>query len=186
MVCGERGAGRKNVYRSAYDVASFIGLHVSLCSMLMGKLAVFQSRCCVLLGLFVLTERVMMLRLMVVMRGGMVVTGRPVMMLTRWMFRSLCHLDALSNACPVCLSGVTTSDIARHGSCVYVTGVSGVQLRVCGPRILFNSFTCPNCQALYQFVKVEAGPETNDRELKCRSCGGPLASREEKLSRFLP
>jgi hypothetical protein len=25
---------------------------------------------------------------------------------------------------------------------------------------LFNSFTCPDCQALYHIVKVEAGPET--------------------------
>ena len=45
----------------------------------------------------------------------------------------------------------------------------------------FNSFTCPNCQALYQLVKVEAGSETNDRELTCLSCGGPLASREGKF-----
>jgi hypothetical protein len=25
----------------------------------------------------------------------------------------------------------------------------------------FNPFTCPNCNALYQVVKVEAGPETD-------------------------
>jgi hypothetical protein len=39
-------------------------------------------------------------------------------------------------------------------------------------------FNCPNCEARYQLVKVEAGPESKDRELTCRSCGGPLASRE--------
>ena len=44
-----------------------------------------------------------------------------------------------------------------------------------------SSFTCPNCQALYQIVKVEAGPETNDWELACRSCGAPLPSREDKF-----
>ena len=43
-----------------------------------------------------------------------------------------------------------------------------------------SSFTCPNCQALYHIVKVEAGPETSDRELACRSCGATLPSREDK------
>jgi hypothetical protein len=40
-------------------------------------------------------------------------------------------------------------------------------------RQLFN---CPHCDVLYQ-----AGPETVDRELTCRSCGGPLPSREGKF-----
>jgi hypothetical protein len=44
-----------------------------------------------------------------------------------------------------------------------------------------NSFTCPNCQALYEIVKVEAGPETDDREIGCRACGGPLIAREGKF-----
>jgi transcription elongation factor Elf1 len=42
----------------------------------------------------------------------------------------------------------------------------------------FNPFTCPNCNALYQVVKVEAGPETDNREITCRVCGAPLAGRE--------
>jgi hypothetical protein len=42
----------------------------------------------------------------------------------------------------------------------------------------FNPFTCPNCQALYEVVKVEAGPETDSREIVCRACGGPLTGRE--------
>ena len=41
----------------------------------------------------------------------------------------------------------------------------------------FNPFTCPNCQALYQVVKVEAGPETVDCEVACRSCGALSARR---------
>ena len=45
----------------------------------------------------------------------------------------------------------------------------------------FNPFTCPNCNALYQIVKVEAGPETDNREITCRACGGPLAGREGKF-----
>ena len=43
------------------------------------------------------------------------------------------------------------------------------------------SFTCPNCQALYEVVKVEAGPETTLREVTCLSCGGPLLAREGKF-----
>ncbi len=39
-------------------------------------------------------------------------------------------------------------------------------------------FNCPNCNALYQIVKVEAGPETDNREITCRACGGPLAGRD--------
>ena len=42
----------------------------------------------------------------------------------------------------------------------------------------FGPFTCPNCDAYYQVVKVEAGPETRDGELACRVCGAPLASRD--------
>jgi hypothetical protein len=44
-----------------------------------------------------------------------------------------------------------------------------------------QSFTCPNCKALYQLVKVEAGPETVDRQLACRACGAPLNGREGKF-----
>jgi len=45
----------------------------------------------------------------------------------------------------------------------------------------FNTFTCPNCKAFYQVVKVEAGPETADSEITCRICGSPLAGREGKF-----
>jgi transcription elongation factor Elf1 len=45
----------------------------------------------------------------------------------------------------------------------------------------FNTFSCPSCKALYQVVKVEAGPETADREITCRVCGTPLAVREGKV-----
>ena len=43
----------------------------------------------------------------------------------------------------------------------------------------FDAFACPNCDALYQLVKGEAGPETLDRALMCRACGGPLPGRKE-------
>jgi predicted Zn finger-like uncharacterized protein len=42
----------------------------------------------------------------------------------------------------------------------------------------FNAFTCPDCQALYDLVKVEAGPETTLQEVKCLSCGEPLPARD--------
>jgi hypothetical protein len=45
----------------------------------------------------------------------------------------------------------------------------------------YYSFICPNCQAFYDLVKVEAGPETTIEELKCLSCGGPLPARDGNL-----
>jgi hypothetical protein len=55
--------------------------------MFVGELAMFVSRGRMLLRVVVLAEIVMMGRLMMMMRGGVVVSGRLVMMLTRWMFR---------------------------------------------------------------------------------------------------
>jgi len=43
------------------------------------------------------------------------------------------------------------------------------------------SFHCPNCNALYQVVKVEAGPETAYRAINRRACGAPLPPREGKF-----
>jgi hypothetical protein len=48
----------------------------------------------------------------------------------------------------------------------------------CGPR---HSFACPNCTALYELIKVEAGPETVHREVACRSCEAPLPGIEGKF-----
>jgi transcription elongation factor Elf1 len=42
-------------------------------------------------------------------------------------------------------------------------------------------FKCPNCEALYHIVKVEAGPQSADREITCRVCGRPLPGREAKF-----
>jgi len=38
-------------------------------------------------------------------------------------------------------------------------------------------FQCPNCDAQYRVVPVEA-PPTPDAPLACVSCGGPLQSRD--------
>jgi len=45
-------------------------------SVFVGKLAVFLSCSCVLLGLFVLAERMVMLGLNMMVRGGMVMSSR--------------------------------------------------------------------------------------------------------------
>jgi predicted Zn finger-like uncharacterized protein len=42
-------------------------------------------------------------------------------------------------------------------------------------------FNCPNCNALYQIVKVEVGPETADLDVVCRVCGAPFPGREDGL-----
>jgi hypothetical protein len=52
-----------------------------------GKLAMFLSRGCVLLGVFVLAEIVEMGRLKVMMRGGGVVSGCQMVMFTRRVLR---------------------------------------------------------------------------------------------------
>ena len=41
-------------------------------------------------------------------------------------------------------------------------------------------FNCPSCEALYQVVEAEAGPESADRDVTCRKCGGFLAGRRGK------
>jgi hypothetical protein len=55
--------------------------------MLVSELAMFKSRGCVHLGLLVLAEIVMVGRRMVMIRGGMMVSGRLVVMLARRMPR---------------------------------------------------------------------------------------------------
>jgi hypothetical protein len=56
-----------------------------------GKLAMFMSCGCVLLGVFVLAEIVEMGRLHVMMRGDLVVSGRHMVRFTRRVLRWLRH-----------------------------------------------------------------------------------------------
>jgi hypothetical protein len=49
------------------------------------------------------------------------------------------------------------------------------------PREKRPLFHLPNCDAVYQIVRIEAGPETVDRGLTCRACGRPLPGREGKF-----
>ncbi len=39
-------------------------------------------------------------------------------------------------------------------------------------------FNCPNCGAVYQVIRAEAGPESIVSEITCRSCRGPLLGRD--------
>jgi uncharacterized protein YbaR (Trm112 family) len=42
-------------------------------------------------------------------------------------------------------------------------------------------FFCPNCKALYQVVKTEAGPKTTDHDITCQECKAPFPGREGKF-----
>jgi hypothetical protein len=44
-----------------------------------------------------------------------------------------------------------------------------------------GTVNCSHCNALYQVIRAEAGPETTERDLACRVCGGPLPAREGQL-----
>jgi hypothetical protein len=60
---------------------------VSSRGVFVSEFAMFMSRGCVFLRLFVLAKVVVMGRLMMMMRGGVVVSGRLMVMLTRRMLR---------------------------------------------------------------------------------------------------
>ncbi len=42
-------------------------------------------------------------------------------------------------------------------------------------------FNCPNCDALYMVVQVQAAPSTLYRYLTCRSCDGPLEAQKGRF-----
>jgi ribosomal protein S27E len=41
-----------------------------------------------------------------------------------------------------------------------------------------SRFSCPNCGAPYEIVRVEADVVLPDREITCLGCGAPLQGRE--------
>lgn len=53
--------------------------------------------------------------------------------------------------------------------------------RVPGLCLMPIMFKCPNCGALYQVLKTEAGSETIDSEPNCAICGEPLPARGGKF-----
>jgi hypothetical protein len=70
----------------------FVGMRVRGLGMLVRLFAVFLGGLRVVLRVFVFAHRVVMLSLMMVMRGGMVMAGRDMVMLGGRMFR---HLNVL-------------------------------------------------------------------------------------------
>ena len=43
-----------------------------------------------------------------------------------------------------------------------------------------TKFQCPTCDAKYKVVRIEAAP-TQDRQIECASCGGPLLDRQGRF-----
>jgi hypothetical protein len=66
-------------------------MSVGSSGVLVGKLAMFVSRSCVPPGFLVLAERMVMLGLNMMVRGGVMMGGRREMMLRRRMLLCLCH-----------------------------------------------------------------------------------------------
>ena len=42
-------------------------------------------------------------------------------------------------------------------------------------------YFCPNCNALYEIVKVKAGPESEHRRITCQVCSAPFPARDGKF-----
>jgi predicted RNA-binding Zn-ribbon protein involved in translation (DUF1610 family) len=66
----------------------------------------------------------------------------------------------------------------KHTHIVARLGVLGARTMIVNVK---TSFACPNCNALYQVIRQQAGPETVNHEVTCRACGGPLPNREGKF-----
>jgi hypothetical protein len=43
-------------------------------------------------------------------------------------------------------------------------------------------FNCPNCDALYQLIRIEADSITADRQIECLTCGTPLQGRQGRYA----
>jgi hypothetical protein len=85
--CHAKMAKTRRGRRRPLLLASFLRMFVGGRGVFVGSLAMFLRGACVLLGFFVLTQGVVMLRLMMMMRSGVVVSGRLVMMLASRMLR---------------------------------------------------------------------------------------------------
>ena len=42
-------------------------------------------------------------------------------------------------------------------------------------------FDCPTCGAGYKLVRVEADLRSDNRQITCRKCGGPLQGRQGNM-----
>jgi hypothetical protein len=122
--------------------------------MFLGELAMFERRSCVLFRLFVLAEIVKMGRLQVMVRGGVVVSCRLKVMLTRRMLRCLCHFRYPSLRVNIC---------KRLGYFPHMTGDGRL-----------NPNHCVNAQFLPEF------PATQTSIVSCRPCNRSRLSLNEK------
>jgi hypothetical protein len=88
-----------------------VSMRVGSLGMLVREFAMFLGGRCMMLRLLVLAAHVVMIRLVVVMRSGVMVTGRGVVMLRRRMF---CHLSVL----PLVRIGTDLSSTVQHSPLV--------------------------------------------------------------------
>jgi hypothetical protein len=72
-------------------------------------------------------------------------------------------------------------DIAKAGQVTLSDLVGGIDADRARIMAREHAVKCPNCKALYELVRVEAGPETSNGEPTCQVCGGPLTAREGKF-----
>ena len=88
------GADRRNpaieLYAGPPGVLSFVRMLVGGLCMFGGELAMLMRSGGMLLGVFMLADCMMVSGLMAMMRGGVMVSGRLMMMLGRWMLGP-CH-----------------------------------------------------------------------------------------------
>ena len=75
---------------------------------------------------------------------------------------------------------VTSADPERSVCHNQELGIGGRQMAGGRPPS-FISFTCPNCQALYQLIRHEVGPETDNCGITCRDRGAPFPARDGKF-----
>ena len=91
--------------------------------------------------------------------------------------RIVVHSDV---AAPLTLSNCQ-SCCKRIADCRVDNGITS-KLNIGDKNIMHGTtttqFNCTNCNALYHLIKVEAGPETVDRNLNCQACGAPLPARD--------
>jgi len=49
------------------------------------------------------------------------------------------------------------------------------------PKSQVSRFKCPNCDASYMVVRVQAAPSTLYRQITCRSCDSPLEAQKGRF-----
>lgn len=71
--------------------------------------------------------------------------------------------------------------VMRPAAIRFPAGLSAMRLVMASPN-LPPLFRCSNCNALYQVVKAEAGPETVELETACSICSRPFVARDGQFA----